>query len=190
MLKNLRSRLSDSKGFTLVELIVVIAIMVVLISLLVPNIAAYVTKAKRTANIAAAKTIADTVTAIRINHKAKTGSFPTEYQLINVLNGNDPGPMSATSAATTAGPNKPLQLQEDMAVGLTFKWGDLQNGELLYIVLHRDTWKSWRGDDAMGEDRVCFSVVDGREIDFDKRDGNRGSKNSIIYTAGIWKINR
>lgn len=189
MLKNLESRLKHSEGFTLVELIVVIGIMIVLISLLVPNVMGYITKAQRTANIATAKTIADTVTVLRVNHKARTGRFPTKYQLVNLLNGNDAGPSGATSALGTAGPDKLVTIPEDTAVGLTFKYGDIQDGELLYIVLHKDRWNSWRGDDKMGEDRVCFSVVDGKEIGFNERDENRGSKNSIIYTGGVWRMN-
>jgi prepilin-type N-terminal cleavage/methylation domain-containing protein len=50
-------KLKNKEGFTLVELIVVIAIMVVLISLLVPNIIGYIKKANRTAALADAKSI-------------------------------------------------------------------------------------------------------------------------------------
>ena len=59
MLKNLRNRLSDNKGFSLVELIVVIAIMVILIAILVPNITGYINKSRTVANSAAAKTVYD-----------------------------------------------------------------------------------------------------------------------------------
>lgn len=45
MLKNLKNRLNDNKGFSLVELIVVIAIMVILIAMLVPNVVGYIKKA-------------------------------------------------------------------------------------------------------------------------------------------------
>ena len=59
MLKNLRNRLSDNKGFSLVELIVVITIMVILIAILVPNITGYINKSRTVANSAAAKTVYD-----------------------------------------------------------------------------------------------------------------------------------
>lgn len=189
MLKNLRSRLESSKGFTLVELIVVIAIMIVLISLIAPNVMGYIEKAQRTANVAAAKRIAETVSVLRINHKAKTGRLPTVYQLINMLNGNDAGPSSATSALNTVGPDRLLVLRDDMAAGLTFKDGRTQDGELIYIVLHNDLWKSWRGDDGQGMNRICFSVADGKEIGLNERDYNSGSQNSIIYTNGVWVLN-
>ena len=45
MLKNLQAKLKDQKGFSLVELIVVIAIMVILIAMLVPNVVGYIKKA-------------------------------------------------------------------------------------------------------------------------------------------------
>lgn len=59
MLKNLRNRLSDNKGFSLVELIVVIAIMVILIAILVPNITGYINKSRDVSAAATAKTVYD-----------------------------------------------------------------------------------------------------------------------------------
>ena len=47
MLKKLRSKLNEKKGFTLVELIVVIVIIMVLASVLVPNVMKYVSSAKQ-----------------------------------------------------------------------------------------------------------------------------------------------
>ena len=59
MLKNLRNRLNDNKGFSLVELIVVIAIMVILIAILVPNITGYINKSRDVSKSATAKSIYD-----------------------------------------------------------------------------------------------------------------------------------
>ena len=57
MLKNLKNRLNDNKGFSLVELIVVIAIMVILIAMLVPNVVGYIKKASWASEQNAASTI-------------------------------------------------------------------------------------------------------------------------------------
>ena len=57
MLKNLRNRLNETKGFSLVELIVVIAIMVILIAMLVPNVVGYINKATLSTEKQAASTL-------------------------------------------------------------------------------------------------------------------------------------
>lgn len=57
MLKKLKDRLKNSKGFSLIELIVVIAIMVILIALLVPNVIGYINSANDTAKAATASSI-------------------------------------------------------------------------------------------------------------------------------------
>lgn len=57
-LKNLKN---NNKGFSLVELIVVIAIMIVLISLLAPNVIGYIEKANNVADVANAKEMTNTL---------------------------------------------------------------------------------------------------------------------------------
>lgn len=88
MLKNLQNKLNENKGFSLVELIVVIAIMVILIALLVPNVIGYISKAQDSANLSAAKTIYNAANTACVDVKAKTGGWPNATELANVLNGN------------------------------------------------------------------------------------------------------
>lgn len=88
MLKKLQNRLNESKGFTLVELIVVIAIMVILIALLVPNVVGYISSSQTTANLSAAKSIYNAANTAVVNGKASTGAFPTQDKLILLMNGD------------------------------------------------------------------------------------------------------
>lgn len=85
MLKNLKNRLNENKGFSLVELIVVIAIMVILIALLVPNVVGYISKAQDSANLSAAKSIYNAANTAVIDYKAQHGGYPTAAELGKTL---------------------------------------------------------------------------------------------------------
>lgn len=89
MLKNLQNRLNENKGFSLVELIVVIAIMVILIALLVPNVVGYISKAQDSANLSAAKSIYNAANTAVIDGKAQTGGYPTAEKLGEILKSGD-----------------------------------------------------------------------------------------------------
>ncbi|SEH41743.1 N-terminal methylation site-containing protein [Ruminococcus flavefaciens] len=62
-------------GFTLIELIVVIAIIAVLAAILVPSVMGYVRKSKRTADISSAKTIFDAVMTVIADDEDATLSY-------------------------------------------------------------------------------------------------------------------
>ena len=63
----------EEAGFSLVELIVVIAIMVVLFSLLVPSVTNYLKKAQKTADMTAAALISDAVALALTDVEAQNG---------------------------------------------------------------------------------------------------------------------
>ena len=109
MLKNLKNRLNENKGFSLVELIVVIAIMVILIALLVPNVIGYITSSQKTANLSAAKSIYNAANTCIVNVKSSTGAYPASdelaYRMSGTLDGStasDEGKLVTVSTGTSA----------------------------------------------------------------------------------------
>ena len=97
MVKKLQA-LKAKKGFTLVELIVVIAIIGVLAAILVPTMMNVVTKARVSSSDQTAKSIADSVTQWLSDLEANRGVIKDGY--ITIVIGAD---KKATVAADTAG---------------------------------------------------------------------------------------
>ncbi len=62
-------------GFTLIELIVVIAIIGVLASILIPSLMGYIKKSRRSADVTSAKTIYDTVMAVIADDEDASDSY-------------------------------------------------------------------------------------------------------------------
>lgn len=80
------------KGFTLIELIVVIAIIGVLMAILVPSMLGYVKKSKKTGDISSAKTIYNNVMAVIAEQNDLYDSFVecrTSTQSVTVFHGKD-----------------------------------------------------------------------------------------------------
>ena len=69
----LNKKKMNQKGFTLVELIIVIAILGILVALFVPRIMGNVEDARKSKEISNARTIASEITSFNAKEKAKTG---------------------------------------------------------------------------------------------------------------------
>ncbi len=83
-MKKLREMKKNNKGFSLVELIVVIAIMVVLIAVLGSTILGYVEKSKYSKDIQALDSIKTACSTYAVDPEAKYTSG-TEYQLSQLM---------------------------------------------------------------------------------------------------------
>lgn len=72
-MKKLRERLSNKKGFTLVELIVVIVIILILAAVLIPNVMRYISSARESAFQSEASGYMTEITGYGAEHYAKYG---------------------------------------------------------------------------------------------------------------------
>ena len=88
MLKNLQAKLKDQKGFSLVELIVVIAIMVILIAMLVPNVVGYIKKANWATEQNGASTVFSAAQTYVTDYYAKNGQNPAVPNLQTLKDAN------------------------------------------------------------------------------------------------------
>lgn len=110
MLKRIQA---EKRGFTLVEIIVVIAIMIILVAMLVPNIVGYVDKSNQTAVAAEAKNIytaaqsACAITESSPTTKASPTTFRTvtyegeTYSLFCISDATVAGVLAAPESAST-----------------------------------------------------------------------------------------
>lgn len=78
MFKFLRERKKDNKGFTLVELVIVIAILAILVGLLAPQYTKYVEKSRKSADVNNMDELIKAVEVYEIDHASKTNALLTE----------------------------------------------------------------------------------------------------------------
>ena len=72
MLKALKNRLNNRKGFTLIELIVVIAIIAILSAVLIPQMSGFTQRAKDSNTLSEAKNIATTYSVLLVEDPNRT----------------------------------------------------------------------------------------------------------------------
>ncbi|MGN0142429.1 MAG: prepilin-type N-terminal cleavage/methylation domain-containing protein [Roseburia sp.] len=78
MLQRIKNKLKEKKGFTLIEMIIVIAIIAILIALIAPNLVKYLDTAKQTKADAAAKTLYTATNTYLADQYAKGASVSTK----------------------------------------------------------------------------------------------------------------
>ena len=75
----------NNKGFTLVELIVVIAILAVLAAILIPTVSGYIGKANDAAKRANAQSVYTAAQTAYVSIKAETGIAPTSTESVGFM---------------------------------------------------------------------------------------------------------
>lgn len=92
-MKSLQRKLKNKKGFTLIELIVVIVILGVLAAIAIPKLSGFSDTAKKSADVATAKTIATAA----LTYYAETGKEPKlgDNTLNNYLDDTSPKAQSS-----------------------------------------------------------------------------------------------
>lgn len=95
MFRRTDKKKSNNKGFSLVELIVVIAIMAVLVAVLAPQFTKYIDQSRKSNDAA---TVAGIVTAAQVGIADTTNGVPTDTYTIKVTKTDDGTTITGTSA--------------------------------------------------------------------------------------------
>lgn len=85
MCNKLKNKLKDKKGFTLVEVIVVMTIIVTLIAIIGPNTLGYINSARSTSNKATARAIYIASMQVAADAAMKNESLPDENAVKNAI---------------------------------------------------------------------------------------------------------
>ncbi len=112
---------SNKKGFTLVELIVVIAIMAILAAVLVPTITSKINDAKESSADSSCSALANSIQADVMSALAATGNtFTGQYCTVTITpaSGSTAAKVEAGSIAAEYGSGKDIEISNDTTAGV------------------------------------------------------------------------
>ena len=120
-----KSKKLDNKGFSLVELIVVIAIMAVLITMLVPNVVGYIKKAQWASELGMASTIYSSAQTI-ISDRFADGTWHTNKQ-VSLTDLKNAGFINDKDIDKCNSLNMVVETDEDRPAVVKVKWDSANN---------------------------------------------------------------
>lgn len=164
----MKKTLQNKKGFSLVELIIVMAIMAVLIGILAPQYIKYVERSRRTKAISNTKSVIDTISVVLTEKQAfNDPAFLDLYNMLVVGNASSSQPVTidfrdpSSSGLTDLAQDilDTLGSNRDECYGIvTFEW-DNDTGTVSYSVEFNDS--TYVVDYNRTEDNADYVYADG-----------------------------
>ena len=141
--------MKNNKGFSLVELIIVIAIMAILVGVMAPQLIKYIEKSKVSSDTQAADSIHTAVlTAMMDPEVVNDKSYNAEFS------GYNAGATSATSLKTNAGANRPIASAAGEILGGSFVTDTLKStnaSDISFQIVGNNKVSVWvAGSDSRG----------------------------------------
>ena len=142
MLKFLNKKKKDNKGFSLVELIIVVAIMAILVGLLAPQYIKYVEKSRKSAD---ASNLSEMVNAVQVYAADAESSLPVGTYTITIrkeaTDGGTTTDITGPAAGVTAVQNAVAATAPDYTNTKlkSSKWGDNSDNESIKADIEVDS---------------------------------------------------
>lgn len=115
----------NNKGFSLIELIVVIAIMAILITMLIPNIIVYIKKSQWASELGTASTVYSSAQTV-ISDRFADGTWYTNKQ-VTLENLKDAGFLNDKDIENCNRLNMVIETDEERPAVVKVKWNSVNN---------------------------------------------------------------